>query len=128
MSLLYRIIPRKNPQDKNAAPKFYAVATSRGTVTLEQMLDAICADTTLNRDEARMALNRLFTKTEEYLDMGFNVHLGNLGYMHVTLRSNGADTPEGVTANTITDIVPRFVFGRKLRENVKKIPVERETK
>jgi predicted histone-like DNA-binding protein len=128
MSLLYRIIARKNPQDRNAASKYHAVATSRGAVSLEQLLDAICEETTLNRDEARMALNRLFKKSEEYLKMGFNVHLGDLGYMHVTLRSNGADTPEGVTANTITDIVPRFVFGRKLRENVKKIPVERETK
>jgi predicted histone-like DNA-binding protein len=128
MSLLYRVITRKNPQNRNAAAKYFAVSTSRGTITFEELLDSICADTTLNRDEARMALNRLFSKSEEYLSMGFNVHLGNLGYMHVTLKSDGADTPEGVTANAITDIVPRFVFGRKLRENVKKISVERETK
>jgi hypothetical protein len=28
----------------------------------------------------------------------------------------------------ITDIVPHFVFGRKSREHVKKIPVERTNK
>jgi predicted histone-like DNA-binding protein len=126
MSLKYRIIPKVNPQNKNAAPKYYATATSRGSIDLEQLLDAVCEETTLNRDEARMSLNRVFKKAEEYLSLGFNVHLGELGYMHVTARSNGVDKPEDATANMITDIVPRFVFGKKLRENVKKIPVERE--
>jgi predicted histone-like DNA-binding protein len=128
MSLLYRITPRKNPQDRNAAFKYYATFVSRGTIQIEQLLDAICADTTLNRDEARMAFNRLFKKAEEFMNMGFNVHLGELGYMHITMKSDGVDTPEEATANMITDIVPRFVYGRKLRENVKKIPVERTNK
>jgi nucleoid DNA-binding protein len=128
MSLLYRIIPKRNPQNKEAAPKHYAVATSRGMIQLEQLLDAICEGTTLNRDEARMALNRLFKKAEEFMTLGFSVHLGNLGYMHVSMKSKGADKPEEATASMITDIVPRFVFGRKLRDSVKKIPVERDAK
>jgi nucleoid DNA-binding protein len=127
MSLKYRVIPKMNPQDRTAAPKYYATATSRGSVNMEQLLDAACEGTTLNCDEARMALNRLFKKAEDYLALGFNVHLGELGYMHVTTKSDGADKPEDATASMIKDIVPRFVFGRKLRENVKKIPVERET-
>jgi nucleoid DNA-binding protein len=128
MSLLYRIIPRKNPQDRTVAPKYYATPVSRGTIQMEQLLDAICDDTTLNRDEARMACNRLFKKAEEFMNLGFNVHLGELGYMHVTMKSDGVDTPEEATASMITDIVPRFVFGRKSRENVKRIPVERTNK
>lgn len=127
MSLKYRIVPKKNPQDRNAAPKYYASATSRGSIDMEQMLDAICENTTLDRDEARMAINRLFGKTEEFLHLGFNVHLGELGYMHVTTRSDGADKPEDATASMITDIVPRFVFGKKLRDSVRKIHLERET-
>lgn len=109
------------------APKYYASATSRGSVSLEQMLDAICEDTTLNRDEARMAINRLFGKAKDYLHLGFNVHLGELGYMHVTVRSDGVDTPEEATASMIKDVVPRFVFGKKLRDSVREIQVERET-
>jgi predicted histone-like DNA-binding protein len=127
MSLKYRVIPKKNPQDRNAEPKYYASATSRGSIGMEQMLDAICEGTTLNRDEARMAINRLFVKAEDFLQLGFNVHLGELGYMHVTTKSDGADRPEDATASMIRDIVPRFVFGKKLRDSVRKIQVERET-
>jgi nucleoid DNA-binding protein len=128
MSLPYTVIPRKNPQDKDAPPKHHAIPVPRGTITLDQLLDAVCEDTTLNRDEARMSFNRLSKKAEEFMTLGFNVHLGELGYMHVTMKSNGVDKPEDATANMITDIVPRFVFGRKTRERIKNIPVERTTR
>jgi nucleoid DNA-binding protein len=117
-----------NPQDRTATPKNYAEAVSRGAINLEQLLDAVCSETTLNRDEARMAFNRLFKKAEEFLGLGFNVHLGELGYMHLTVRSNGTDTPEEVTAAAIKDVVPHFVFGKNLRANIKKVKFERESK
>jgi predicted histone-like DNA-binding protein len=117
-----------NPQNRNAAPKYYAENVSRGTIDMEQLLDAICEGTTLNRDEARMSINRLFTKTEDFLGMGFNVHLGGLGYMRATMKSEGVEKAEDATASMIKDIVPHFVFGKKLRERLKKIQVERETK
>jgi hypothetical protein len=44
--------------------------------------------------------------------MGFNVHLGELGYTKVTIRGEGKDTPEEVTASTVNDIVPHFVFNQ----------------
>jgi predicted histone-like DNA-binding protein len=106
--------------------KYYAQPSSRGKITVEQLLDAVCEETTLNRDEARMAINRVFKKAGDFIDLGFNVHLGDLGYVHVTLKSDGADTPEEVTAARVTDIVPRFVFGKKLRESIKNTKLERE--
>jgi predicted histone-like DNA-binding protein len=117
-----------NPQDRTATPKNYAEAVSRGTINHEQLLDAVCEETTLNRDEARMAFNRLFKKAGEFLELGFNVHLGELGYMHLTTKSVGVEKPEEVTAATITDVVPHFVFGRKLRTSLKKVKLERESK
>jgi hypothetical protein len=57
--------------------------------------------------------------------MGFNVHLGELGYSKVTIRGEGKDTPEEVTANTVTDIVPHFVFSEEFRAELKKEHLER---
>jgi nucleoid DNA-binding protein len=82
-------------------------------ITVEQLLDAVCEETTLNRDEARTAVNRIFKKAGDFIELGFSVHLGDLGYIHVTLKSDGANTPGEVTATRVTDIVPRFVFGKK---------------
>jgi predicted histone-like DNA-binding protein len=126
MSLLYRVIPRKNPQKPDEPAKYYAQASSRGKITVEQLLDAVCEETTLNRDEARMAVNRVFKKAGDFIDLGFNVHLGDLGYIHVTLKSNGVKMPEEVTAAQVTDIVPRFVFGKKMRDSIKNAKLERE--
>jgi nucleoid DNA-binding protein len=95
-------------------------------ITVEQLLDAVCEETTLNRDEARMAVNRIFKKAGDFIELGFSVHLGDLGYIHVTLKSNGVNTPGEVTAAQVTDIVPRFVFGKKLRDNIKNAKLERE--
>jgi predicted histone-like DNA-binding protein len=126
MSLLYRVIPRKNPQKPEEPAKYHAQASSRGKITVEQLLDAVCEETTLNRDEARMAVNRIFKKAGDFIDLGFNVHFGDLGYIHVSLKSKGVDTPEEVTAAQVTDIVPRFVFGKKLRDSIKNAKLERE--
>jgi nucleoid DNA-binding protein len=127
MSLLYRPVNRKNPQQPAAPGKWYAVAVSRGAVSIEQLLNAACEGNTLDRDEMRMGLNRAFAKATEYLELGFNVDLGELGHIGVSMRSNGADTPEEATAGQITDIVPHFVFGKNLRDRIRKCKVERET-
>jgi hypothetical protein len=116
MSLLYTVIPRNNPQDKETPPKQHTIAVPHGTITSEQLPDTVCDVTTLNRDEARMSFNRLSKKAEKYLSLGFNVHLGELGDMHVTMKSNGLDKPEDATA--IHDYRHRSAF-RVRQENIR---------
>jgi nucleoid DNA-binding protein len=88
-------------------------------------LDAVCEDATLNRDEVRMAFNKGFKTIRRYTGMGFNVHLDSLGYTKAMLRSEGKATPEEVTADSVTDIVPHFVFGDDFRAELKKERLER---
>jgi nucleoid DNA-binding protein len=94
-------------------------------ISFEEFLDAVCKDTPLNRDEVRMALNKAFQTIREYSKLGFTVHLGSLGYTKVTIRGTGKDTPEEVTANAVTDIVPHFVFSDQFRSELKKVHLER---
>jgi nucleoid DNA-binding protein len=125
MSLLYRVIQRINPQNRGAAPKYYAEAVIRGKVSFEEFLDAVCRDTTLNRDEVRMALNKSFQTLLSFSKMGFNVHLDMLGYTKVTVRGEGKPTPEEVTASSVADIVPHFVFSEQFRSELKRERLER---
>jgi predicted histone-like DNA-binding protein len=126
MSLLYKIIKRLNPQNRAAAPKYYAEAVIRGKISYEEFLDAVCKDTTLNRDEVRMALNKSFKTILEFSKLGFNVHLDTLGHTRVSFRGEGKDTPEEVTANSVTDIVPHFVFSESFRSELKRVHLERK--
>jgi predicted histone-like DNA-binding protein len=125
MSVLYKAVKKSNPQDKDAQPKYYAEAVSRGSILYEEFLDAVCEDTTLNRDEARMAFNKGFKTIIKYSKMGMSVHLESLGHTRTTVRSTGVDTPEEVTADTITDIVPHFVFSEEFRSELKREHLEK---
>ena len=127
MSILYRAIQKSNPQNKDAAPKYYAEAVMRGSVSFDEFLDAVCADTTLNRDEVRMAFNKGFKTILQFTKLGFNVHLDSLGYTRATVRSKGVDTPEEVTAAIISDIVPHFVFSDDFRTELKNERLEKKS-
>jgi predicted histone-like DNA-binding protein len=116
-----------NPQNKTAAPKYYAESAVRGSVSFDEFLDAVCEDTTLNRDEVRMAFNKGFKTIMKFSKLGLNVHLDSLGYTKTTLRSKGMDTPEEVTADSVTDIVPHFVFSDEFRAELKKERLERKS-
>jgi nucleoid DNA-binding protein len=102
-------------------------AVVRGSVSFEEFLDAVCADTTMNRDEARMAFNKGFKTLLSFSKMGLSVHLDSLGYTRVTLRSKGVDTPQQATADTVTDIVPHFVFSEAFRAELKREKLERKS-
>jgi hypothetical protein len=115
-----------NPQNRDAAPKYYAESVTRGKVSYEEFLDAVRKDATLNRDEVRMALNKSFPTIPEFSKPGFGVHSDTLGYTGVAVRGEGKDTPEEVTANTVTDIVPHFVFGESFRSELKRVRLEHE--
>jgi predicted histone-like DNA-binding protein len=125
MSVLYKAVKKSNPQNKDAAAKYYAEHVLRGSISFEEFLDAVCEDTTLNRDEARMAFNKGFKTIIKYSKMGMAVHLESLGHTRTTVRSKGVDTPEEVTADTITDIVPHFVFSEEFRSELRKERLEK---
>jgi predicted histone-like DNA-binding protein len=125
MSILYKATKRLNPQNKDAGAKYYAESVKRGTISYEEFLDTVCRDTTMNRDEVRMAFNKGFKTIIQFSKMNMNVHLDSLGYTKTTVRSKGVDTPEEVTADTVTDIVPHFVFSEKFREELRKEKLEK---
>jgi predicted histone-like DNA-binding protein len=125
MSILYKTVKKTNPQNRTAAPKYYAEAVKRGSVSYEEFLDEVCADTTLNREEVRMAFNKGFKTILRFAKLGISVHLDSLGYIRTTIRGEGKDTPEEVTADTVKDIVPHFVFGEDFRSELKKERLEK---
>lgn len=66
-------------------------------------------------------LTRTFRVIPRFLKLGFNVHVDTVGYMEMSIRSKGVE----VMAANATDIIPHFVFNKALRDELKKIPLER---
>lgn len=125
MSLRYRVVPRVNPFKREEAPKYFMVALSREFYELEDLLSDICVDSTIDPDETMLAVRRLFKKAADRLEHGATISLGDLGHIRLTIRSKGADQPEQVLATNATDIIPHFVFGKKLRDRIRNVSLER---
>ena len=55
-SVTYSVVPRKNPRDKDASPKFYAQAQARGDVNIREMSDRIQASCTVHKSDVYAVL------------------------------------------------------------------------
>ena len=55
-SVTYSVVPRKNPRDKDASPKFYAQAQARGDVNIREMSERIQATCTVHKSDVYAVL------------------------------------------------------------------------
>ena len=116
MSIKYKILPRKNPQDLVAPEKFYATAVSNGETDMEALAEMIAYQSTLTDTDCYAVLRALERNIVQELSQGRIVRLGTLGNFQISLSAEGQNSPEEVSANNI--IKSRILFrpGKKLRQ------------
>lgn len=96
----YSVVPRINPQDKEAAPRYYAQARANGDVNIREMADRIQQMCTVTRADILAVLASLEDVMKEILSGGEIARMGDLGTFQVSLSSLGAETEkEFSTAN-----------------------------
>ena len=89
-SVTYSVVPRINPRDKEAAPKFYAQAQARGDVNIREMATRIQGTCTVTKADVYAVLVALEDVIVEALQNGEIVRLGELGTFQVGLSGKGA--------------------------------------
>ena len=100
-SVTYSVVPRVNPRDKEAAPKFYAQAQARGDVNIREMATRIQGSCTVTKADVYAVLVALEDVIMEALQNGEIVRLGDLCTLQVSLSGKGAVTEEDYTADLI---------------------------
>lgn len=100
-SVTYSVVPRINPRDKEAAPKFYAQAQARGDVNIREMASRIQGTCTVTKADVYAVLVALEDVIVEALQNGEIVRLGELGTFQVGLSSKGAVTSEDYDTSLI---------------------------
>ena len=100
-SVTYSVVPRINPRDKEAAPKFYAQAQARGDVNIREMATRIQGSCTMTKADVYAVLVALEDVIVEALQNGEIVRLGELGTFQVSLSGKGAVTSEDYDASLI---------------------------
>ena len=126
MSLLYHIVPRKNPQKADAPHKYYIQLVKRGHIDFDKLMLRACEETTLNPNELRMGIDRAFTKAEEYLEEGFTVGFNRLGYVKVDSTSEGSETEEEATPDKVKRTRLHFKFGKDILDRLQRVGFEKK--
>jgi len=115
-SIRYVVRRKRNPQDKEASPKFYAIVSSRGTTTTRELAENISAATTFQLPDVVAVLAALQLVVCEELAKGNVISLGSLGYLKMTMNSKGAVTGEEYkVGNCLKAVNCRFITSKYLK-------------
>ena len=117
----FKAVGKKNPQDLALEPKFYAQASYKGYVDLDDLADFASMLSTVSRPDCYGVLLALLTGISRELNKGNIVKLGKLGNFRVSLSSEGSVLSEDVTTTSIKKAKILFLPGAELQDMLKLI-------
>ena len=113
-SVTYSVVPRLNPRDKEASPKFYAQAQARGDIGIRDMAARIQAVCTVHKSDVYAVLIALEDVVSESIQNGEIVRLGDLCTLRVSLTGKGAPTEDEYSPSLIQRAKINFRPGKVL--------------
>ena len=96
-TVTYSVVPRLNPRDKDASPKYYAQAQASGDVSIREMSERIQQSCTVHKADVHAVLVALEDTMIDALKGGEIVRLGDLGTFQIGVSGKGAVTEEDYT-------------------------------
>ena len=100
-TVTYSVVPRLNPRDKDASPKYYAQAQASGDVSIREMSERIQQSCTVHKADVHAVLVALEDSMIDALKGGESVRLGDLGTFQIGVSGKGALTEEDYTPSLI---------------------------
>ena len=125
MSVRYVNAPLGNPQNPSAPKKIYLIEKCIGSVDRNYLIKDMVRNTSLTPMEAATGIDYLFSAIPRFLELGFTVQLGTMGYFKVSIKSEGSDTLEEATPEKIKSMHLRFIPGHEIRKQVNEFAVEK---
>ncbi len=96
--------------------KHYAIPVHGKEISLEGLTKGIEKTSTVSGADIRAVLYAMVEEAVAGLSDGRIIRLGDLGSLRITLSSEGKDTPEEVTAQSVKKAGVIFTPGKKLQE------------
>ena len=127
MAVFYNKVERGNPLKPTDPKKWYAVLKSLGQVTEKEVAKLVADETTMDRKEVEMAVDRFEVILLRLLLDGHSVQLGDWGSFYLTCNSTASDTKAEVSASNIKNLNIRFQPGKEMKDAIKQAtfkPVE----
>ncbi|WP_282037708.1 HU family DNA-binding protein [Saccharicrinis aurantiacus] len=124
MGVKYKSVAKKNPRNAEDI-KYYIQQVRNETIGRREFEVAIIEKTALSKAEARGVLVTIADVIREELLRGNAVKLEDLGTFSLRLKSEGAETPEEVTANKLKNVSVGYRPSGELVESIQKIKLEK---
>ncbi|MCR9182119.1 MAG: HU family DNA-binding protein [Flavobacteriaceae bacterium] len=117
----FRTLSRKNPQDLEAQEKFYAIPVHGNVIELEKLAKRAAAKSSLTKGDCYNVIDNFMDSIMEYLEEGQRVQLGGVGTFRISLKSEGAETPEELTSANIKRSRIVFTPGVELKRMLRDV-------
>jgi predicted histone-like DNA-binding protein len=126
MAVSYVVIPKANPQDREAKPKFYAQAKGRSELTFKKLSKEIAeGSTTVSDTDVLAVLNDLTKVLRRHLENGEIVRFGDFGTFQISVSSEGSETAEKFHSSLIKNAKVAFRPGSDLKEMLATLKYEK---
>ncbi len=126
MIMKYKITKRKNPQNKEAEPKYYAAPVNSGRVTINTLSARMERNSSLSRGDILNVISNFLDELPEYLKDGKSVQLEEFGTVRCSFSSEGVDNAEDVNASLIKKVRVIFTPGARLKHRLSDISFEEQ--
>jgi predicted histone-like DNA-binding protein len=101
--------------------KYYAQAVRKGVYTLEKLSREVAYKSTMSEGDVTGVLITLVETMGTFLEEGYQVELGHLGSLRVSINSRGEATPEEVSAASVRKARILFRPGERIRKMLSSI-------
>ena len=116
MPIKYTVIPRPNPQDREAAPQYYPSIQYSGRMSLRQLAQRMAEISTLSTIDTMAAIEAFLQVVPQELAEGNIVDLGDFGSFWLRTKTTGTADQESVGRTQILDVKPLFRPGKEFKK------------
>ena len=91
MSVKYKLVQKKNPAKRNENGKWYAIPSTTNRLSTRAVCKVVTRGSTIYPTEAETTFNLVCDGVPHELQQGNSVQLGNLGWLRLSIASEGVD-------------------------------------
>ena len=101
MSVNFKTVARKNPQDITLAPLFYALVANKDKTNMKRLTQLVSDGSTVRENDIHAVVIGLVNVIINELKKGRSVEFGTLGTFKLSVNSEGSATTDEVNTGNI---------------------------
>ncbi|MGP1477453.1 MAG: HU family DNA-binding protein [Phocaeicola sp.] len=127
-NVVYKVIPRVNPQKPTEAPKYYPKAIGTGYMTMPDIVKRIEKECTITRADATAVIVALEDIIADAMSAGQIVQLGDFGNFYLSIKGKGALTEQDFVPTLVSKAKVNFRPGKTVREALRNLSFSKYVK